>query len=235
MEKVTSLEKESEELKAPIDEIEAKIAQQTEASSGVAAMHAVVPSAFTEIAEHVQRQIVFNESTKTSIAGLVREVQKHQECFQEVVRVLQNQEQHIAKNGIASEEMAQHINALIRENKDKTLLIASLMNETQAQSQVLRQHHVGQHVLADVIKQMMFQQPSQPQSQAVTLTGPTVTEVDDDQDLLNYLGGPSPHSGPPNGGTGHIVTKPHRAPKHKVTPKRKCVKRRNRYKKQMVK
>ena len=88
------------------------------------------------------------------------------------------------------------------------------MNETQAQSQVLHQHHLGQHVLAGVIKQMMFQQqPSQLQSQIVTFIGPTVTEVDDDddEDRLNFLGGPSPHSGPPSGGTGQTVTKPPRA------------------------
>ena len=100
-EKVTSLEKENEGLKTKVQEMEVMIAQQVEAMNGVVAVYATIRSAFTEIAEHVQRQIVFSESTKASIAGLVPEVQKHQECFGEVVRVLENHEQHIAKNGMA--------------------------------------------------------------------------------------------------------------------------------------
>ena len=47
--------------------------------------------------------------------------------------MLQGHEQHIVKNGAASQEMAQYINALISENEKKTLWIASLMKESQAQ------------------------------------------------------------------------------------------------------
>ena len=74
------------------------------------------------------------------------------------------------------------------------------MRESQAQTEVLRKHHLGQHVLAGVIKGMMNQQTPQQQSQqTVTGTGPTVTDVnDEDGTYLGFPGGPSPHSGPPN-------------------------------------
>ena len=106
MEKVKELEKENGEMKAKIQELEAKIAQQAVATSGVVAFHPAIQSAILEIAEHVQRQIEFNESTRTSIAGMVQEVKKHQEYFQEVVRVLKNHEQHIANQGLARQETA---------------------------------------------------------------------------------------------------------------------------------
>ena len=142
--------------------MEAKIAPQAEATSVVVGMHPANQSAITKIAELFQLQMVFNENTKKLIVGLVQEIQKHQERFQEVVRVLKNHEQHIVGNGVSSQEMAQYINALIQENRDKTLRIASMMNETQAHSQVLRQHNDGQQVLAGVVKQMFQQRPSQP-------------------------------------------------------------------------
>ena len=71
VEKVKELEKENEEMKAKIQEMEAKIAQQAGATRGVVAFHPAIPSAITEIAEHIRQQIVFNESTRTSIAGVV--------------------------------------------------------------------------------------------------------------------------------------------------------------------
>ena len=46
--------------------------------------------------------------------------------------VLQNHEQHIAKNGAASQEAVQYINALSRENEKKNMWIGSLMREVQA-------------------------------------------------------------------------------------------------------
>ena len=172
MEKLTKLENENEGLKAKIQEMEAKISQQTEATRGVAVNNAVLHNAVAEIVEHVKRQIVFNENTKTSIAGLVQQDQKHQECFMEVVRVLQNHEKHIFQNCAASQEMAQYVNVLLQDNQNQTMWIASLINEAQAQSEVLREHHVGQHVLAEVIRQTMFQQqqPTQ-QSQGQIITG----------------------------------------------------------------
>ena len=125
---------------------------------------------------------------KTSIAGLVQEDQKHQDCFMEVVRVLQNHEQHILQNGAASQEMAQYVNVLLQDNQSQSLCIASLMKEALAQAEVLREHHVGQHVLAEVIRQTLFQQSSRPQQdQAATGTGPIMTVADgDDGDHLDF-------------------------------------------------
>ena len=68
-----------------------------------------------------------------------------QGLFQEVVRVLQNHEQHIAKNGAASVEMAQYINALINDNENKSLWIGTPVSESQ--TQILQQHQIGQQSL----------------------------------------------------------------------------------------
>ena len=87
------------------------------------------------------------------------------------------------------------------------------MRESQAQEDVLRQHEMGQKVLAEVIRRIAVQQEqqkSQPQQgQAITGTVSTVTEFDDDQDnhRLDFLTGPNPHDGPPNGGTGQVTAK----------------------------
>ena len=43
--------------------------------------------------------------------------------------ILQTYEEHMAKTGAASQEMAQRINALIQENSNKTVRISSLMRE----------------------------------------------------------------------------------------------------------
>ena len=116
--------------------------------------HVIVETAIARILEHIQRQDVLNQTTRTTITGLGQEVQKHQEYFQEVVRVLQNHEQHIANHGVARQEMAQYINTLIEENEKKRQWLTVLMKESQAQTKVLRQHHMGKQVLAEVIKQI---------------------------------------------------------------------------------
>ena len=66
----------------------------------------------------------------------------------------------------------------------------------------------------------MHQQPTQQsQGQAVTGTGPIVTDVGDD-DRLDFQGGQNPQTGPPNGGTRQVTTKPPRSRKHEVTLKK---------------
>ena len=91
--------------------------------------NAVLQNAITEIVERVKKRIVFDESTETSIAGLVQQDQKHRECFMEVVRVLQSHEKHILQNGAASQEMAQYVNVLLQDTRSQTMWIASLINE----------------------------------------------------------------------------------------------------------
>ena len=120
--------------------------------------------------------------------------------------ILQVHKQHIAANGTVSQQMAQYVNALIEENEKKTLWIANQMKESQVQTEVLRQHGIGQHVLAEMIKWVANQQQqAQPQQQYQQITagnGPTVTVVDDEDGThLDFLGGPSPHSGPPEIGS----------------------------------
>ena len=96
--------------------------------------------------------------------------------------------------------MEQYINALVQENEQKNLWIGSLVRESEAQTQVLRQHHLGQQVLAEVIKKMARQQPPQQATQSpVPSTQPMVTEVDDDRPSQDFQSGPSPHTRPPDG------------------------------------
>ena len=224
-ERVTTLGKEKEAMETAPREMEEKIALQEDFANNVADRCVSLEEAIKSIAEHVQRLCVFNKCVKTTLGGLVEEVKTHQGHFQEVVRVLRNHEQHIANSGAASQNMVQYINALVEENEKKRAWIGTLISEFQAQSQILRRHEMGQQVMAEVIKDMMRQQqqPQQSQGQTVTGSGPTVTDVEDDEDPdhLVFLGGPNPHKGPPNGGTGQLVTKPPRFPKRKVVAKRK--------------
>ena len=121
----------------------------------------------------------------------------------------------------------QYINALVEEAEKTKAWVGSLMMESQAQEDVLRQHEIGQKVLAEVIRRIAVQQSqqqSQPtQGQAITGTGPTVTEVDEDQDedRLDFMGRPNPHKEPPNGGTGQVTSKSSKGRKQKVISKRK--------------
>ena len=54
-------------------------------------------------------------------------------------------------------DCTKYINTLIEENEKAKLWIGNLMKESQAQEEVLRQHNMGQPVLAK-IKQLMNQQ-----------------------------------------------------------------------------
>ena len=226
-EKVASLEKENCELKKAVQEMEAKTSLQAQAIMATAERCSVMENAIMKIAQHVQQQEVFNGSVKTSIDSLESQVRTHQDNFQEVVRIFQNHEKYIVRNGAVADEMAQYINALIEDAEKKRLWIGNLMKESQAQEEVLKQHHMGQQVLAEVMKRFVFQQeqqqPQPQQGQAIAGAGPIVTEVDDDDDpdRLNFLTGPNPHKGPPNGGTGQTTTKPPRTRKLKTTLKRK--------------
>mgnify|MGYP004662545421 CR=1 FL=1 len=217
VEKATSLEDENKELKRALQEMEAKLALQENAVKGVAERQLAVEAAISYFAEHIQRQDVFNESTRSSINGLVEEVKKHQDEFRQMATILQTHQQHIARTGTVSQEMAQYINALIEENEKKREWITSLMKETQAQQEVLRQHELGQQVLAEVIRRIANQQHQHDhqQGQGITGTGPIVTVVDDDDERLDFLGGQNPHEGPPIIGTGSMTIKAPRAPKPK--------------------
>ena len=123
--------------------------------------------------------------------------------FQEVVRVLQNHEQHIATNGVASQEMAQKINALAQENEKNTMWISGVMRETNAQSQAIREQHVKQQVLAEVMKRIVVQAQQQAQ-QSVSATHVTVVDADDETGP-GFPGFPSPQESPPNPGAFCVV------------------------------
>ena len=159
------------------------------------------------------------------IGSIVEEVNTHRDNFQKVGMVMQVHEQHIMRSGVVTQEMAQYVNALIRDNEQKNARIEGLVKEYQVHADVLRQHHLGQQVMAEVIKEMIAgQQQGQrtPQPQGVSGTGPTVTEVDDqDPDHLDFLSGQDPHNGPPNSGTGQVTLKPPRTRQRKAITKRK--------------
>ena len=224
-EKVASLEKENRELKRVIREMEGRAELQAQAIMASAERCSMIETAIMKIGQHVQQQEIFNGSVRASVSGLENQVRAHQDNFQEVVRIFQNHEEHITRNGMAAEGMTQFINALIEENEKAKMWIAGLMKESQAQEEVLRQHHLGQQVIAEVIKMIVAQQAQQQwqpqQNQTITGPGPTVTVVDDDEDpdRLNFMGGPDPHSGPPNRGPRQTRTKPPRTRKHKTAVK----------------
>ena len=148
----------------------------------------------------------------------------HQDNIHEVVRILQAHEQYIVNTGSITQGIARNVVELSKDNEKNRLWIGELMRETQAQTQVLRQHEMGQQALAGVIKVMMTQQHDQQpqQQQTVTGSGPIVTEVDDDNGgILDFTGGPNPHKGPPNSGTGKTTSKAPRTRKPKTIAKRK--------------
>ena len=80
------------------------------------------------------------------------------------------------------------------------------MRENQEQSQVLRQRHMGQQAIAEVVKLMMAGQNQGHQPQMTTRRGPTVTEVEEFNGTdRNFQDGPSPHPTPPNNGPFGVV------------------------------
>ena len=196
VEKVTFLENQNEELKKALQEMEMRLATQENTARQADERHARIEAAITRIAEVVQQQNTAIEVSKASMISLVEEVNNHRDNFQKVAMIMQVHEQHIVQSGVITQEMAQYINAHIKENEQANLRIGSLTRDSQTQTQVLRQHHLGQQVLAEVIKGIMAgQQQTQqqpPQGQTVTGAGPTVTEVDgdDDPDRLDFMGGP---------------------------------------------
>ena len=126
-ERTTSLEKEKEEMKLIIREMETKIALHENTFKEMVERHLKEEAAIAYIADHIQRQDVFNESAKSCINGLVEEVKNHQDSFRSLATILQIHDQHIAQNGAVSQQMAQYVNALIEENEKKTMWIGNLM------------------------------------------------------------------------------------------------------------
>ena len=201
-EKVTTLEKENAELRKELQEMEMRLAAQENVARQAEERLARMEAAITQIADFVQQQNAAIESSRALTSSLVEEVNTHRENFQKVGMIMQIHEQHIVQSGAFTQEMAQFVNALIRENEQKSMRIEVLARECQAHAEVLGQHQLGQQVIAEVIKRMIAgQQQGQQQQQGVTGTGPTVTEVDNhDGDRLDFSNVPSPSSGPPNNG-----------------------------------
>ena len=134
---------------------------------------AKLETAIIQIAEVVQQQHAAIESSRTLLSSLVEEVNTHRDNFQKVWMIMQVHEQYIVRSGVVTREMAQYVNALIRENEQKSMRIESLVKEYQVQSDVLRQQQEGQQVLAEVLKMMMAGRRQEQQPQGATGTGPT--------------------------------------------------------------
>ena len=195
-----------------------RIERQETSKNELAERLAAMETAISKIAEHVQAQSAFNASAANSINCLENQMRVHQDNFQEVARILQTHEQHIIYNGVASQEMAQYINALAQDSEKNRAWIGAMMRESNAQAQVLLQHKMAQQVLAEVIKVMMSHQQNQQQT-GVTTTGPIVTEVEEDGAVLDFLGGQNQTSGPPITRIGQMTIKPPRSPRRKNGPK----------------
>ena len=179
-ERVATLKKEKEGLKRTLEVIGTKLSLQETTMKGVEERCAKLETAIIQIAEVAQQQNAAIESSRALMSSLVEEVNTHRVNFQKVGMIMQVHEQYIVRSGVVTQEMAQYVNALIREKEQKRTRIASVGKEYQVQSDVLRQQQEGQHVLAEVLKMMVAgrRQEQQQPHQGATETGPTVTEVD---------------------------------------------------------
>ena len=146
-ERVTALEREKEAMEMALQGMEAKIALQENIINSVVQRCGLLEGAITQIAEHVQGQATFNESAKRSVNCLEEQVETHQNNFKEVARILQVHEQHIVNAGAVTQWLTRNVIGLAQDNEKKRLWIGTMISEFQAQSQVLRQHEMGQQVL----------------------------------------------------------------------------------------
>ena len=198
-EKVTTLEKENEELKGALREMETRLATQENMARQADERCARLEAAITQIVDFVQQQNATIENSRVLMNSLVEDVRIHHDNFEKLGLILHVHEQRIVQSGAVTQEMAQYMNALIQENQQKSLKIASPMREYQAQTEVLRQNQMGQQVIAEVVKRIIAGQQQQPQQQGFARTGPTVSEEDDHNGTEpNFPNAPSPHAGPPN-------------------------------------
>ena len=122
--RLTTFQNEDEELKKTVQEMTAKIELRQRTIFELGGRIGEMQKAIAKIAERVQHQDVFNQSAKTSIDELVNEAKAHQKNFQEVAKVLQNHEQHVANSGAVAQQIAQYIDAFAKENENKSLCCA---------------------------------------------------------------------------------------------------------------
>ena len=134
VEKVTSLQKESEEKERRIQELEAQTALLLRASQENAEKQTAVERAFREIAQLVQGQATFNESTQRSIACLEKQVKIHLDNIHEVVRILQVHEQHIVNTGAVTQGIALNAVELSKDNEKNRMWIGEMMRERESGS-----------------------------------------------------------------------------------------------------
>ena len=99
-EKAASIEKETQEPKKAVEEMEARMALQTEAIRATGERCSMIEKGFLEIIQHVRQHKAFNGSVRTSIDGLENQVQTHRDNFQHVVRIFKNHEEHIHNHGV---------------------------------------------------------------------------------------------------------------------------------------
>ena len=119
MEKVTSMERENEEMKKALEEMATRVGLQESKLKQYVDLQGVLDSAVSRVCESVQLLNAFTESASAAITGLAGEAKRHQNAFREVWMILLNHEEHIHQTGAESQEMAQYINALIEESEKK--------------------------------------------------------------------------------------------------------------------
>ena len=76
-------------------------------------------NAITQVAVFVQRQNATIEGSRTLMSSLVDEVNTHRDNFQEVGMIIQVHEQYIVRSGVVTKEIAQYVNALIKDSEQK--------------------------------------------------------------------------------------------------------------------
>ena len=133
-ERIASLERENEEKERTIKELEMKVAILERAAQENAEKHAAVGKAFTEIAQHVEGQATFNESSKRSIACLENQVKINQDNIHEAVRIIQAHEQYIVNTGSITQGLSRHVIELAKDNEKNWTWIGELMRERESGS-----------------------------------------------------------------------------------------------------
>ena len=140
---VKSLQKEKEAIEVVLRETQAKLGLLEGFIKDMVQRSGLMEGAITQIVDHIQSQNLFNECVRTTPKGLVEEFRKYQEHFKEVVQLLENHEEHIKRDDVLSDSMAQYIKRAGPGHGKDGLVVEGLMKESEVQALVLRQQEMG--------------------------------------------------------------------------------------------
>ena len=94
-------------------------------------------TAIAQIEDFAQQQNAAVESSRALMNSLAEEVNTHRDSFQKVGMTMQVHEQYVVRSGVRTHEMAEFVNALIRENEQKNMRSDVLAREYQVHAEIL--------------------------------------------------------------------------------------------------